>query len=178
MSPDRIASIDTVNEMLATQPVIGYVCDNNRPGTLAFMTFLELRHFPPGTILNNDYQLAIVGFVGMAWPTVIIPRSKADIAEAILKELGLRRANGIPHCISSVGVEVFPLHGDNLFTVEFAEGHFAYKSISETEIAITKENAAVDAERAKFMASKPWTCERCESKSGPWQQPNLCTRCA
>lgn len=131
-----------------TPDKVGYICMLNprRIGVLAFITFLEYRHFPPKPF-NDDFQMALVRWEMMEYAVVVIPRAKEDLARVILKELGLRIADGIPRCISSTGTCSFPIDLPNVFTIENVPGHFAYKNDPALEkTAFDCENDAIAAE--------------------------------
>lgn len=120
-----------------------------RIGVISFATFLEYRHFKPGTPANDQFEMALVKWEQMNFAIVVIPRIHRNQAQWILKQLGLRLADGVPTVIESSGVKHFPIDLPNVFTVENIEGHFAYKNSADlTRTAQDFEDEAVAREIA------------------------------
>lgn len=125
-----------------------------RLGALAFIVFLEYRHFPP-TPVNDEFQFALMNWEGMRLGLVLIPTAKRGLADAIMSELGLRAANGVPHVISSTGSVHFPIDLPNVFTIENIAGHFVYKNDPVLhKSAFDFEGEACEREFQKFERSQ------------------------
>jgi hypothetical protein len=109
---------------------VGLVVEGSRMGARSFVTFLEYRRFPPDTPLNTDFNLCMMLWGGLVWWLVIIPSGKLYQADEQLKQLGMRRADGVPHMITmengNLKHEHFPLDLPNVCTIENVPGHFAY----------------------------------------------------
>lgn len=130
-----------------TPDKIGYLIGANprRLGGKAFMVFLEYQHFVPDTPANADYELFQMEWLWSTWILVLIPKDKAPLADALMVELGLRASDGIPHLIDHTGVHPFPVHGDNLFTIENVPGSPVYKNDpAATESAYDAEDEACE----------------------------------
>lgn len=124
--------VQTIEEMKAkiTLDKIGFICciAPRRIGVISFMTFLEYRHFKPGTPANELFQMALINWETMGFALVVIPWIHLEQAKWILKQLGLRVADGVPTLIHAGGVKRFPIDLPNVFTVENIAGHFLYKN--------------------------------------------------
>ena len=137
-----------------TPDKIGFIVmmEPRRVGGLAFLTFLEHRHFTPVPLPKDDYELFQIQWEGTLLVLCLIPGSKRMEAHAIAKELGLRFADGVPHIISTGGAVHFPIDLPNVFTVENVPGHFVYKNNqAEQKTAFDYEDEAVEREVAKSM---------------------------
>jgi len=135
---------------LAARPdLINYIGDMARIGVWSFITFLEYRQYPPGTMLNQSFHLTLTAWEGLRFAVVSIPRNRSREAEALMQTLGLRAADGIPTMlvggeISDIaatmgairtggavpGVRRFPnFNTATCFTLEYSKpGHFAYQN--------------------------------------------------
>jgi hypothetical protein len=124
--PSSIAEIrkrvtpDKVGFVVGLQPF--------RTGGLAFLTFLEHRHFTPVPLPRDDFELAEIHWEETVFAVCLIPASMRPAAEQIARELGLRFADGVPHVFTAQGDQHFPIDLPNLFTVENIEGHFVYRN--------------------------------------------------
>lgn len=124
----------------------------------AFMVFLEYRHFTPGTPLNDAFLLAIMQWQEHAYYVLSFPTPALSVAKPLALSLGLRFADGVPCCISSENAaailagkampDFFPIFdGDNCFTIENIDGHFAYKNDPTTNrTAAQAEQEAIEQE--------------------------------
>lgn len=122
-------SYETLREWLRGD-VVGFILggEPRRLGGRAFMTFLEYRHFPPRSPVNAEFCLVTMKWEGIIWNVVIIPKAKRGLADALMSELGLRAANGVPHVFTNQGQAHFPVDVPNLFTIENVAGHFVYRN--------------------------------------------------
>lgn len=124
-----------------------------RLGVASFVTFLEYRHFPPKSESAKQFELYKVKWEEMEYIIAVIPVSASDIANDLIKTLGLRARRGSPAVVrSGEQPAIFPIHGKNVFTLEYVEGHFAYSNDQELEHAALKaEQKAVQLELEKFL---------------------------
>jgi len=117
-----------------------------RIGALSLLVFLEHRHFTPVPVPREDFQLLDIHWEGMRLALVIIPADKRSLADALIAELGLLAADGVPHVIDSAGAKHFPVDLPNLFTLENIDGHFVYRNDPTlNKTADDFEQEAVDA---------------------------------
>ena len=140
MNPPKLTYDDReLHRLLQTQKRVGitFSVEPRRIGARAWMTFLEWRHFSPKLGLNHLFVLAYVKFEGMLFGMVIIPREKLPEADAIAKEVGLRRADGVPTLIAFENgrqrVKFFPFNYNNVFNLENVRGHFVYQNDDATK---------------------------------------------
>lgn len=96
-----------------------------RPRVDVFVQELEYGHFPPGTALNDLFQMYILKRPQdehfPSWSIVEVPMVSRPIVDALLAKHRLRRADGIPRLIRKRGDETlsFPvIDSPNIFTVE------------------------------------------------------------
>lgn len=132
------------------------VMSTERIGVQSFCVYLELRRFPPGTPLNQEYQLGFVQWEDLVWTLLVIPRCKLYQADELLAQLGLRRADGVPHLmvLSEGGLRQahFPIDRPNMFTIENIPGHFAYlNDPALNKTAEEFEAEAIKRERTEFL---------------------------
>jgi hypothetical protein len=100
-----------------------------RPGVTEFMTTLEYTHFIPGTDRNELFQLRIWQWMDIAWVIVTIPRDDEEKARTVAKQAGLRLAPAFPVSVDPDGnMVMFPVQGENVFTLENQRGHPVYKN--------------------------------------------------
>lgn len=129
-----------------------------RVGTLAFISFLEYRHFAPGTASATELQIALIPWEGMRWAVLVIPLVKRPLAEELLQRLGLRIADGVPTCFSASGVSRFPIDQANVYTIENIQGHFVYRNDPALgKTAEQLEDEAVERERREWQLSRKGT---------------------
>jgi len=122
-------SYDQLRERLTPDKVGLLGClSPRRIGVLSFVTFLEHRHYKPGTPASQELIVAILKFQGMVFALVAFPRYRFPQALWLANQLGLRVADGVPTVASATGITHFPLQLPNLFTLENVPGHFAYKN--------------------------------------------------
>lgn len=179
----QLMHLHQVITYLRKNPVTAITCMSNRVGATSFMSFLEFRHFPPGTVRNAEFVLVMVRFVGLIWPTAIIPDSMLAHADAIAAELGLRRADGVPRCISGGGgrVESFPLDLPNVFTIEYVPGHFSFKNDGDIQAGREADQNAATRFQDEYMVQRnSWRCRSCGvlwTSGHRWRDINLCENC-
>jgi hypothetical protein len=113
----------------------------DRPGVLLFSNELEHRYFwPPGSVLNDRLRVHRCLWENMEWLICSIPRKVQRFGPKVAQKLGLQLAEGFPtvleiqaeHLIKAktkreiVGrsdwAKPFPIHGDNVFTIEYPKG--------------------------------------------------------
>lgn len=136
-----------VHRLLSSSKRVGLICQMNprRIGVLPFVVFLEHRFFPPGTDLNEQFQLVLTKFEGMEYALIIIPRDRIQEADELAKTLGLRRADGIPHVIvieaGAMRTKKFPFDYRTAYTMENLPGHFTYENNpAQYQVAILAED--------------------------------------
>ena len=67
-----------------------------RPCVGLFAVRLEHRHYPPGTLANDLFEMRLVKWEDMVWSVVTIPTGGRPDAAAIADGVGLRFADGVP----------------------------------------------------------------------------------
>lgn len=119
-----------INELLNRRDLVHYIGMVNppRPGIRECFTTLEYIHFPPGTALNDEFQLAVVEWNDIGWIIVSIPLTKASLMETVARQCGLRVADGIPMMVTGEGFERFPFTNGNTYVLENQSGHPIYRN--------------------------------------------------
>lgn len=160
---------------LARRPdLIHYIGHMQRIGVWSFITFLEHRHYPPGTPANPSFRLALMDWQEMKWAIVSIPKRLKGDAEKLMATLGLHAVRCTPSVIDFDGVTVqcaarefiveefaggrkisrFPhFDTDSCFTLEYTNKgqHFAYQNDKRSyELAYEAEKAAVEKEVREY----------------------------
>jgi len=103
-----------------------FACLMMRPGIRECMSTLEFTHYPPGTPRNDLFNIHIVHFADLPWVLISIPREEKEFMERAAAASGMRIAEGIPTLLSPKGVELFPVAGAHIFTLENVKGHPVY----------------------------------------------------
>jgi hypothetical protein len=160
MTHTTTASMDHIRARV-TPDKVGFIVMLRpfRIGGLAFLTFLEHRHFTPVPLPCASFELAEIHWEEMVFALCLIPASRRPLAEAIAQELGLRFANGVPHVFTRSGEFHFPIDKPNLFTVENIPGHFVYRNNpaqnkTAEDYEMEAVNAAVEVSMRKLQEYK------------------------
>ena len=115
---------------MVTPDKLGIVGQMSPPriGVNAFSVFLEFRHFTPrDPALNAKYEYALVKAPdGIVFFLILVPQSYRPVVDALLVELKLRLADGVPHILGNGKAWHFPVVKPNVFTLENLEGSFVY----------------------------------------------------
>ncbi len=107
------------------------VGDMQRIGLSKFFVRLEHEHFNPRTELNDVFEIKMLKWpedFGLIWYVLEIPATFKEIALKLLDECGLRAADGVPNLLGGETIQVFPISGDNVFTIEYVKDNPAYKA--------------------------------------------------
>jgi hypothetical protein len=129
-----------------------------RIGLSKFLVRLEYEHFHPSSNDNDLFNLRMMRWpvdFGLIWCVVEIPSGFKKLALELMNECGLRAADGVPNLLGEK-IEVFPISGDNVFTIEYVKDNLAYKaSQDELNELKKKEHEEVQAilsqEREKYI---------------------------
>lgn len=149
MTPDK--SIYWMRKLLRNESNIGIVGQLSPPriGWTAFSVFLEWRHFRPSTSDADQLQVFTLPWEDIMWSVLIFPQAKVEIADDLMRQLGLRRANGIPTMFP--GPKFFPVQAPNLWTAENIDGHFVYRNNRATGVTAEEaERTAINQELARW----------------------------
>ena len=141
--------------------VIGDVC---RPGVRLFMVRLEYIYYPPLTEANKLFDVFMVEWprdTPFGWAVLTFPIEDREKAELLAKETGLRFANGVPTLLGD-GIQVFPMQGERVWTLENTPGHPVYQKNPE---AIQKMVEEHDAEIIRIIRQH---CEKHGIKPPPF----------
>lgn len=124
---------------------VNYACMGvpARPGVKLFLSTLEYKWFPPGTVKNALFTLTLLEWEDMLWDVVTIPKECEEHAKATAKMTGMRIANGVPVLLSTT-ISTFPIGGDNVFSVENCSDHPIYKGSMYREAFIKLERKLVE----------------------------------
>lgn len=134
---------------------IGLVGSIERVGVPSFAVFLEHRLFTPCTPLNDLLMMSLAEWEGMHWIILVFHKTHLPGVDELMKTLGLRRADGVPHMMTGKGVIPFPVNSDNVFTIENIKGHFTYHNDHAlNKTAQDFEQEAMDRELAEFFQRK------------------------
>lgn len=98
-----------------------------RPGAGVFLVDLEYHHYPPGSPKNHDFQMIVSVWSDMEWATIHVPIEHKELVEEVAKRNGMRLADGVPTLLGNGAPEVFPVNGDNVFTLENVADSPVYK---------------------------------------------------
>jgi hypothetical protein len=121
-----------------------------RIGVGLFGSLLEYRHYPPGTLKNDWFQLVLVNWEHMIWGIMSIPIKDKVLAERIAQECGLRLADGVPSVINPAepeGVIFFPVtDSERILTLEYIDSsHIGYTNDQEAiENLTTQESILIN----------------------------------
>mgnify|MGYP001308699587 CR=1 FL=1 len=130
------------------------VCMLSRPGATLFMIKLEYTYFIPGTDANNDFLVWQMSFDGLPFFLLSIPANKKDLAYKVAGETGMKISDGIPILIGGGTEQVFPVRGDNTFTLTNHPDSPAYAGFEEKEAydkqCREKADAIIRAHDAKY----------------------------
>lgn len=140
---------------LAKQPgKVHFVSQVDRPGVNLFAVRMEYTHYPPRSERNKLLELRIIPwpvFQGepiMHWMVLTIPESAWDLATQMVKECGLRIADGIPMMFGGGGPQTFPMEGNNVYSLENSHEHPVY---SHDQAAIEKLKKQEDEECRRIV---------------------------
>lgn len=147
------------------------ILDISRIGGTLFGVKMEYTYFPPRSGLNHLFEMAILKWpkdFSMMWSIMSFPIEFKPQAEAIAEECGLRLADGVPNMIGGNEVQVFPLNGETVFTLENIRNHQIYqndsinaKKLSDEEFAACDLIINSDREKMKQeMQDKGYTEEQ------------------
>jgi len=121
-----------------------------RIGVGLFGSLLEYRHYPPGTLRNDWFQLVLANWEHMIWGIMSIPIKDKVLAERIAQECGLKLANGIPSVIDGTdpkGVKFFPVtDSERILTLEYIDSsHIGYTNDQKAiENLTTQESVLIE----------------------------------
>jgi len=121
------------------------VCMLTRPGVNLFMITLEYNHFIPGTDANDEFLVWQMSFDGLPFMVLSIPADKKDLAFQVAGETGMKISDGIPILIGGGAEQVFPVAGENTFTLTNHPDSPAYASHEEKEAYIKECHQKADA---------------------------------
>jgi hypothetical protein len=123
-------------------------------GVCGFITFLEHRHFQPGTAANKQMELYAVVWCAKEYIVLVAPRTCEEVALALLATLGLRAVKGVPTRISAEqGMEPFPINAPNMYTLDYVADHFALQDNPvELATAFRAERMAISREIEATLA--------------------------
>lgn len=114
----------------------------SRPGVRRFAMTLEHRYYPPDTPANDDFQLFISKWAGMAFVIMVIPIEHRPRVEEVARESQLRVADGVPTMVETDGLHPFFVNGPNAFSLENMSGSPVYKGGAEE--MLKAEDAELD----------------------------------
>lgn len=117
------------------------VADLSRPGTSLFAVRLEYTHFPPRSEKNKDFEVTLIKWpedIEILWSIIAVPMQYRSIVEEVAANAGLRLAEGTPMMFGSSGEHLFPVQGNNVYTLENIKNHPVYTA-SEQDLINLKE---------------------------------------
>ena len=100
----------------------------HRPGVKECITALENRYYKPGTDRNELFIMRIIKFCNILWCIISIPIHEKQLMEEVVKECGLRIADGVPTMIGDGGMVKFPVDNKRVFTLENEKDHPVYRN--------------------------------------------------
>jgi hypothetical protein len=117
-----------------------------RPGAQTFMTKLEYEHFTPGGPLNVEYEFYAVLWQDIPFHVCSIPMSKRALAEKVAKETHMRIADGYPNLLGGGQQLRFPIHGNNVWSLENEADSPVYKGqgAKMAEVEVVEVDALQD----------------------------------
>jgi hypothetical protein len=149
--PFKTATVDlpqSYRERLDADPNLFHVvCEQPRAGLTMFLRVLELDHFKPGTKDNDAYNMVLVQWSDIPWVVLSVPKRFEAVVRSKADELGFRIADGVPHCISTAGVERFPMHSERVWKLEYKESSIGYTALGREQIDAIAEKQIKAAER-------------------------------
>jgi hypothetical protein len=164
---ERFASVSDrdIQDFTSSSDRFNVICIANpvRCGVLRFLTMLEYTFYPPGTSANDDFVVYVMKWEeGTAWCVVSIPMEHKHRAYQIAIRADMRIADGVPvYCkveklsvvtsirpskmgelkssLPDMNFIIFPVQGDNSFTLENASDDSVYKNDETLRIRLLQE---------------------------------------
>lgn len=100
---------------------VSFIIQTDRLGSLLFCVKLEHEYFSPRSEKRNSlFEFSIVSWPLniLRWFVVTIPKEDYNLAEIVANETGMKIAPTIPLMIYDGKEEIFPMKGDNVYSVE------------------------------------------------------------
>lgn len=125
-----------------------FVCMAMRPGFEELSTKLEHTHYKPLTSRNDLMHMRALSWNDITWFVISIPTEEKNLLEDMAGSCGMRVADGVPVMIGHGCREQFPIHGNNVFTLENMSGHPIYQNDERINSAL-RESEAQSAENIR-----------------------------
>jgi hypothetical protein len=114
-----LARVRTASLTPGVLTLIGMV---DRPGVMRLLWMIEEALFPPGTEMNDLFQLTLAKWPeekdGLRWWVALLPEPARAAVDRLADEVNMRIADGVPTIVSSEGVVSFPIAHARVFTIE------------------------------------------------------------
>jgi hypothetical protein len=95
-----------------------------RPGATEWSHAVEQRMYPPlDSTKNEQFSMRFMRWCELIWVIVSVPRTDETALRVMTREMEMKIADGVPHMFGSGSVQVFPITGPNVYTLEGYGGY-------------------------------------------------------
>lgn len=95
-----------------------------RPGATEWSFAVEQRMYSPlDSAKNEQFSTRFLRWCDLIWVIVSVPRSDETALRAMTGEMEMKLVDGVPHVLGSEGIQVFPVTGPNVYSLEGYGGH-------------------------------------------------------
>lgn len=116
-----------------------------RPGVRLCMVRMEYENYIPDTPSNDNFQLFLMKWQDMTWALMGILAGDVDKLIKIAADCGVQIADGVPTVFSGDGVDVFPVRGGQVFSLENTKDHVVYQNDpNKLAILFEMENGTIE----------------------------------